>query len=67
MNEISTACQDLQAGDSVVKRLSQGHNRIARVDFQPRPFWSKGLTLRSKVRPRFKHSITLFMICLTSG
>ena len=32
-----TAYQDHQAGESVVKCLSQGHNRIALVGFEPRP------------------------------
>ena len=32
------ACQDRQAGESAVKCLSQGHNRIVRVGFQPWPF-----------------------------
>ena len=32
-----TACQDHQAGESVVKCLSQGHNRMERVGFEPRP------------------------------
>ena len=32
-----TACQDRQAGESAVRSLSLGHNRIARVGFEPRP------------------------------
>ena len=32
-----TACQDRQAGESVAKCPSQGHNRMARVSFEPRP------------------------------
>ena len=31
------ACQDHQAGESAVKCLSQGYNRMARVGFEPRP------------------------------
>ena len=31
------ACQDHQAGESAVKYLFQGHNRMAQVGFQPRP------------------------------
>ena len=38
MTEISTAWQDRQAGESAAKCLSQGHNRIARVAFQPQAF-----------------------------
>ena len=30
------ACQDYQAGESAVKCLSQGHNRMAQVDIEPR-------------------------------
>ena len=36
MNEIRTACQDRQAGRSAVRCYSQGHNRIARLGFEPR-------------------------------
>ena len=31
-----TACQDSRAGESAVNCLSQGHNRMARVHFEPR-------------------------------
>ena len=37
MIQFRTACQDSQAGESVVKCLSQGHKRMARVEFEPRP------------------------------
>ena len=33
-----TAWQDRQAGKSAVKCLSQGHNKMARVGFEPRPY-----------------------------
>ena len=46
-----TACPDQKAGESDVKRLSQGHNRMARVNFKPRP-------CRSQLC-RFNHSTTL--------
>ena len=32
-----TSCQDHIAGENAVKCLSQGHNRMARVGFEPRP------------------------------
>ena len=32
-----TACQDHQAGESAVKRLSQRHNRMARAGFKHIP------------------------------
>ena len=31
------ACQDSQAKESAIKCLSQEHNRMARVGFEPRP------------------------------
>ena len=34
--QFRTACQDHQAGESAVKCLSQGHNRMAQVGFEPR-------------------------------
>ena len=37
MTAFRTACQDHQAGESAVKCLSQGHNRMAQVGFEPRP------------------------------
>ena len=37
MPEFRTAFLDHQAGKSVVKCLFQEHNRMARVDFEPRP------------------------------
>ena len=32
-----TACQDRQAGESEVKRLPQGYNRMELVCFEPTP------------------------------
>ena len=46
-----TASQDCQAGESAVKSLSQGYNRMARVDFEPK-------TCRSQAR-RSTHLTTL--------
>ena len=46
-----TACQDHQAGENAVKCLSQGHNRMAQVGFEPRPCWSRAR--------RLNHSTTL--------
>ena len=60
-----TACPDQQAGESDIKRLSQGHNRMARVNFKPRP-------CRSRLC-RFNHSTTLprvvrlFNICIINS
>ena len=34
--KFTTACQDHQAGKSAVKCLSQGHNGMTRVGFEPR-------------------------------
>ena len=34
--KFTTAFQDHQAGKSAVKCLSQGHNRMTRVGFEPR-------------------------------
>ena len=34
--KFTTACQDHQAGESAVKYLSQGHNRMARAGFELR-------------------------------
>ena len=45
-----TARQDRQAERSVVKCLSQGHNRMARVGFEQRPCRSQS--------QRFNHSTT---------
>ena len=36
-----TACQDYQAGKSVVKCLSQGHNRRVQVSFESTPYQSQ--------------------------
>ena len=36
--KFGTACQHHEAGENAVKCLSQGHNRIARVGFEPRPW-----------------------------
>ena len=41
MSEIKTVCQDRQAGESAVKCLSQGHNRMVCVGFEPRPCLSQ--------------------------
>ena len=38
MTKISDACQDRQARESSVKRLSKRHNIIARVGFESRLF-----------------------------
>ena len=46
-----TIFQDRQAEESAVKCLSQGHNRMARVGFEPRPCQSRS--------QRFNHSTTL--------
>ena len=51
MTKFRTACQDYQAGKIAVKCLSQGHHKMARVDFEPRPSLSQS-------RP-FNHSTTL--------
>ena len=37
MTKIKTTCRDHQAGESAVKCLSQGHNRMVQVGFEPRP------------------------------
>ena len=34
--KFETACQDRQAGESAVKCLSQGNNRMAQIGFKPR-------------------------------
>ena len=34
--KFETVCQDLQAGESAPKCLSQGNKRMARIDFEPR-------------------------------
>ena len=51
MTEIQTRLKDCQAGESAVKCLSQGHNRMAQVGFKPK-------TCRSQSR-RSNHSTTL--------
>ena len=37
MNEIKTTFQDHQVGESAVKCLFPGQNRMARVGIEPRP------------------------------
>ena len=41
MTKTRTACRDRQAGKSLLKCLSQKHNRITRVGFEPRPCCSQ--------------------------
>ena len=40
--KIRTACQDCQAGESLVKCFSQKHNKMTRVDFEPRSCQNSG-------------------------
>ena len=35
--KFTTACQNHQAGESAVKSLSPGHNRMLQMGFEPRP------------------------------
>ena len=50
MTKNRTACQDHQAEESIVKCLSRGHNRMARVDFELRLCRSQ--SRRSQPPPR---------------
>ena len=37
MTEVKTGCQDYQAGESAIKCLSQGPNRLMQVGFKLTP------------------------------
>ena len=50
MIKILTACQDHQAKESSVKRLSKKNNRITRVVFLPRRFDHDQHTLNTSPR-----------------
>ena len=39
--KFKTACQDHQAWNNTVKCLFQGHNRMSRASFEPRPSQSQ--------------------------
>ena len=59
MTEIKTACQDHQAGQSAVKCLSQGHNKMVQVVFEPRPCRSRSGALTTRPRCRYQHFKTV--------
>ena len=54
--KLRIACQDYKKGESAVKCLFQGHNRIARVSFEPRSCQSQHGSLPLDHAVRFAHA-----------